>query len=43
VFWVFVALLLVALWSRRRMHDRERRAALDEGWVVPDDEWWSNA
>ncbi len=43
VFWLFVALLLVALWSRRRMHDRERRAALDEGWVVPDDEWSSNA
>ncbi len=43
VFWAFVALLLTALWARRRVRDRERRAALDEGWVVPDDEWNTRA
>ncbi len=39
VFWIFVALLLVALWSRRRLRDEGRREALNHGWVVPDDEW----
>jgi len=38
VFWSFVALLLVALWSRRRVRDRGRREALDEGWVIPEDD-----
>ncbi len=38
-FWGFVALLLVALWTRRRRRDRLRREALDDGWVVPADEW----
>ena len=36
-FWFLVALLLAsALWYRRRA-DRPRRAALDQGWVVPGD------
>jgi len=39
LFWGFVALILVALWTRRRHRDRLRREALDEGWVVPVDEW----
>lgn len=39
VFWGFVALLLVALSTRRRRRDRLRREALDEGWVVPAEEW----
>jgi len=38
VFWLFVTLLLLALWSRRRSRDRGRREALDVGWVVPDDD-----
>ena len=38
VFWLFVTLLLLALWSRRRARDRGRREALDEGWVVPADD-----
>ncbi len=39
VFWGFVALLLLALWARRRKRDQGRREALDEGWVVPQDHW----
>ncbi len=39
VFWAFVALILTALWARRRQRDPERRRALDEGWVVPEDQW----
>lgn len=39
VFWAFVALLLAALWARRRRHDASRRQALDEGWVIPEDYW----
>jgi hypothetical protein len=39
VFWAFVALLLIALWSRRRLRNQGRREALDDGWIVPDDEW----
>jgi hypothetical protein len=38
VFWAFVTLLLLALWSRRRIRDRGRREALEEGWVIPEDE-----
>ena len=38
VFWSFVALLLVALWSRRKVRDRGRREALDDGWVIPEDD-----
>ncbi len=43
VFWLFVGLLLVALWSRRRLRNEARREALEEGWIVPDDEWSSPA
>jgi hypothetical protein len=39
VFWAFVALLLAALWARRRRRDEGRRQALDEGWVVPEQYW----
>lgn len=39
VFWAVMAALLAALWAWRRRRDRGRRAALDEGWVVPEDEW----
>ncbi len=39
VFWAFVALLLAALWARRRHYDSERRENLDVGWDVPEDQW----
>ena len=39
VFWAFVALLLMAVWARRRHYDSERRRSLDEGWDVPEDQW----
>ena len=35
-FWTITAVVLLALWARRRRRDRLRRAALDEGWVVMD-------
>jgi hypothetical protein len=38
LFWVFVAGLVGVLWWRRRRRDRVRRAALDEGWIVVDDD-----
>ncbi len=28
------ALLVGVVWARRRRRDRERRARLDEGWIV---------
>ena len=37
-FWALLGLLLVALVLIRRRRDRERRARLDEGWVVPPDD-----
>ena len=38
LFWAVVGLLLVWLvWVRRR-RDEARRASLDEGWIVPDDD-----
>jgi len=43
LFWAFVGLLLVVLWARRRQRDRERRAALEDGWIVPEDQWNPNA
>jgi hypothetical protein len=43
LFWAFAALVLLALWSRRRGRDEARRAALDEGWTVPDDPWHADA
>lgn len=33
-FWSVVAGILAALWARRRRRDRARRAALDEGWTI---------
>ncbi len=43
VFWAVLALVLTSLWWWRRQRDRDRRAALDEGWVVPLDEWDASA
>ncbi len=39
VFWAVAGFMLAALWVWRRQRDRERRAALDEGWVIPDGPW----
>jgi len=39
LFWAFAGLLLVVLWARRRKLTRGRRAALDEGWSVPEEQW----
>jgi hypothetical protein len=39
LFWILAAALLVALVGLRRRRDRRRRASLDEGWVVPTEEW----
>jgi len=38
LFWALLALLLVTLVGLRRRRDRARKAGLDEGWTVPDDE-----
>jgi hypothetical protein len=38
VFWTVVGGMVVFIWARRRRRDRIRRAALDEGWVVPTEE-----
>ena len=38
LFWTVIALLLVALVRLRRRRDQARKARLDEGWTVPDDE-----
>jgi hypothetical protein len=37
-FWAVMGGLLAGLWWLRRSRDRERRARLDEGWVVPPDD-----
>lgn len=37
VFWAVMGVLLAGLWWWRRRRNRARRAALDEGWVVPGD------
>ena len=39
LFWAVAALILVSLWSRRRLRDDERRLALDEGWELPEEVW----
>jgi hypothetical protein len=39
LFWVLAAGVLIALVGLRRRRDRLRRARLDEGWVVPPEEW----
>lgn len=38
LFWALLALLLVSLVGLRRGRDRARKARLDEGWTVPEDE-----
>ncbi len=38
IFWSIVAGLTLALWARRRRRDRVRRAALDFGWHVEEDD-----
>jgi peptidase MA superfamily protein len=38
LFWTLLALLLVSLVGLRRRRDRARKARLDEGWTVPEDE-----
>jgi len=38
LFWSVTALLLIWLVRLRRRRDKVRRAALDEGWVIPTDE-----
>jgi hypothetical protein len=38
VFWGVIGLVVGLVWLRRRKYDRERRAALDEGWIVPANE-----
>ncbi len=35
VFWTVVGGMVLFIWARRRRRDRIRRAALDQGWVVP--------
>lgn len=37
LFWTVLAVLLVVIVRARRRRDAERRARLDEGWVVPED------
>lgn len=37
-FWAVVGVLLAILWWWRRDRNRLRRAALDEGWIIPDGE-----
>ncbi|HKI94916.1 MAG TPA: hypothetical protein VJ992_06450 [Gemmatimonadales bacterium] len=36
VFWGVIGAALIAVWIGRRRRDRARRAALDQGWSVPD-------
>lgn len=42
-FWSVVALVLGVLWFWRRRRDDARRARLDEGWLLPPDEWRPSA
>ena len=43
VVWTLLAMVLVSLWVVRRRRDRARRARLDEGWVIPPDDWHASA
>jgi hypothetical protein len=43
VFWAVIGLVVISLWVRRRRHDRERRARLDEGWSIPPDDRHASA
>jgi hypothetical protein len=38
-FWAVTGVLLVALWTRRRAYDRERRHKLEEAWRQAEKEW----
>ena len=38
LFWALLAILLLSLVGMRRRRDRARKARLDEGWVVPEDD-----
>jgi hypothetical protein len=38
LFWALLAVLLLSLVGLRRRRDRARRARLDEGWTVPEDD-----
>jgi hypothetical protein len=38
LFWALLAVLLLSLVGVRRRRDRARRAKLDEGWIVPDED-----
>jgi hypothetical protein len=35
IFWTVVGGVVLFIWARRRRRDRVRRAALDEGWIIP--------
>jgi hypothetical protein len=39
VFWLFVGILLGALWWRRRRGYGSRKADLDIGWDIPEEDW----
>jgi len=43
VVWTLLAVVLLSLWGVRRRRDRARRARLDEGWVIPPDDWHASA
>ncbi len=43
MFWTAFAVLLVGLWMWRSRRNRARRAALDEGWFVVDEEGGANS
>jgi hypothetical protein len=38
LFWALLALFLISLAGMRRRRDQARKALLDEGWIVADDE-----
>ena len=39
VFWTLVAVVLLSLWGRRRRRNAQRRANLDQNWVVTTEDW----
>ena len=43
VVWTLLAIVLLSMWGVRRRRDRARRARLDEGWVIPPDDWHASA
>lgn len=38
LFWSVTAVVVGVVWARRRSRDRDRKALLDEGWVIPPEE-----